>query len=278
MNNSVKYKPEELKKVQQVELDILKEIIRVCEENDITYFIYGGTTLGAVRHQGFIPWDDDIDLGMMRDDFNRFLEVAPHALKPGYVLQHYLLDKNTPTYHAKVRKDGTLFVEEYCKSIKMHKGIFVDVMPFDYIPDEGDEQIKFNNQVVRYRNLYTTKCTSFVTSERNKYKKAVKTVIKKITHAIFLPIPKSYFYNKLDRKMQSNNSKTTKTIGTRGLRTSVFKYADYFPLIPYEFENLIVMGPNNPDGILSVEYGDYMTLPPAEKRYTHAPVELKFER
>ena len=109
----MEYKPEELKRVQEIEVEILQEIIRVCEEYKLQYWVAYGTLIGTLRHNGFIPWDDDIDIGMMREDYEKFIEVAPSALKKGYTLQHFKTDPKTPTYHAKVRKDGTQFVEWY---------------------------------------------------------------------------------------------------------------------------------------------------------------------
>lgn len=107
------YYGEELKKVQECELEILAEVIKVCNENSIEYFVIGGTALGAVRHSGFIPWDDDIDIGMTRDDYERFLKIAPSKLKSDLFLQYYVTEPNSPTYFAKVRKNNTQFVEYY---------------------------------------------------------------------------------------------------------------------------------------------------------------------
>jgi len=117
--------------------DILRETIRVCEEHDIRYFLIGGTAIGALYDQAILPWDDDIDIGMTRDQYNRFLEVAPTALGGQYFLSYYETDPKTPYYFAKVRKNGTLFKEETFSEIAMHQGIFIDVFPFDKIPDNG---------------------------------------------------------------------------------------------------------------------------------------------
>ena len=130
----MQYRNEDLIKLQKAETEILSEVIRVCDENGITYFAVGGTALGAVRHSGFIPWDDDVDIGMLREDYERFLKIAPEKLKKGYTLCSAESEPNMPSYFAKVRKDGTVFKEESSKNIKMHHGIFLDVMPYDKIP------------------------------------------------------------------------------------------------------------------------------------------------
>ena len=103
------YTKEELQALHRELYDILRETIRVCEEHDIRYFLIGGTAIGALYDQAILPWDDDIDIGMTRDQYNRFLEVAPTALGKQYFLSYYETDPKTPYYFAKVRKNGMLF-------------------------------------------------------------------------------------------------------------------------------------------------------------------------
>lgn len=101
---------EELKELQKVLLDILKEVKRVCDENNIDYFIIAGTALGAVRHKGFIPWDDDIDIGMTRDNYEKFIKIANTKLSEEFFLQTMETEEETPFYFAKVRKNKTKFI------------------------------------------------------------------------------------------------------------------------------------------------------------------------
>ena len=129
------YTPDELSRLHAELYDILAETVRVCRENDIPYFLIGGTAIGALYDEGILPWDDDIDIGMTRTAYNRFLEVAPRCLRPGYFLQWQGTDPHSPYYFAKVRKNGTLFMEDIFKHVHMHQGIFIDVFPFDRLPD-----------------------------------------------------------------------------------------------------------------------------------------------
>ena len=123
------YTEEELEKIQALEIDALKIIVEICEQLEVEYFLIGGTTLGAIRHGGFIPWDDDIDIGMTRKNYIRFLEEAPKYLPKGYFLQTPYNEKNNPYYYSKLRIDGTLFVE-YCNhKVKMNHGVYVDIFP-----------------------------------------------------------------------------------------------------------------------------------------------------
>lgn len=129
------YTPEELSRLHKELYAILAEIDRVCEACGIPYFIQGGTAIGAFFEQGILPWDDDIDIGLTRENYNRFLAEAPAVLGKEYFLQSPHSDPHTPYYFAKVMKRGTLFVDEDFCSIPMQKGIFVDVFPFDKVPD-----------------------------------------------------------------------------------------------------------------------------------------------
>ncbi len=129
------YTKEELAALHCELYDILRATIQVCEKHNISYFPIGGTAIGALYDRGILPWDDDIDIGMTREDYNRFLEVAPKELGTDYFLSWVGSDIHTPYYFAKIKKNHTLFVEEMFKNVPMHQGIFIDIFPFDRIPD-----------------------------------------------------------------------------------------------------------------------------------------------
>ena len=128
------YTDEELQQLHEVLYEITAEVKRVCQQLDISYFIIGGTAIGAYYWQSILPWDDDIDIGMPRPDYERFLREAPAVLNPQYFLQTPVSDPHTPFWFAKLRKNDTLFAEHDFKNIDMHQGIFVDIFPFDNIP------------------------------------------------------------------------------------------------------------------------------------------------
>lgn len=129
------YSTAELTQLQQVLYEILNKIDEICIKHDIPYFVIGGTAIGALYDKAILPWDDDIDIGMTRENYNRFLRIAPQELGADYFLSWQETDPHTPYYFAKVKKNKTLFVERMFKNVPMHPGIFVDIFPFDKIPD-----------------------------------------------------------------------------------------------------------------------------------------------
>lgn len=128
---------EKLRKLQLCELEILKEFVRICEKFSLRYYLTGGTLLGAVRHQGFIPWDDDIDVAMPREDYDRFAQIAPRELDPQYFYQSPDTDPYYFLSYNKVRKNGTKIYEERFENAGFHKGIFIDIFPLDFCPAPG---------------------------------------------------------------------------------------------------------------------------------------------
>lgn len=125
---------EALKKLQKIELEVLLCVSSVCSTLDINWFMDSGTALGAVRHQGFIPWDDDIDIGMLRDDYSRFLNEAPKLLAERGCSLH--TSNNTAGFapmFAKVFKDGTRFETQETREAGLSQGVFVDIFPYDYL-------------------------------------------------------------------------------------------------------------------------------------------------
>ena len=143
-----------MRKVQLTQLEIAKEIKRVCEENDIRYFLADGTFLGAVRHKGFIPWDDDMDFGMLRADYEKFCRIAPSKLKPEYCLQTWYTDPNYSLPFGKVMKRGTVYLESKKTRRLKENGFYVDIFPYDYVPENQTERSRYAAKLL---NIYRVK-------------------------------------------------------------------------------------------------------------------------
>jgi len=145
------YSEQEMQQLHDCLYRILAEIARVCDKHNIPYFIQGGSAIGAYFENEVLAWDDDIDVGLTRENYWRFLEVAPKELGEDFFLQWVETDEHTPFYFAKVRLNNTRFVEEMFAHLPIHHGIYVDVFPFDLVPDKQWKQ-KFQRTTANFLN------------------------------------------------------------------------------------------------------------------------------
>lgn len=262
-------------KVQMLELEIAQELKRVCEKNNIKYFLMWGSLLGAVRHGGFIPWDDDMDFGMLREDYEKFIEVCKKDLDSRFFLQTWDTDSEYPMHYAKLRLQGTHFVETFSENASMNNGIFIDIVPFDHAPD-GIIQRKI--QGFKYflcvRLLWIKKGMGESMKEESK--------VKKIKYVSFLVFSKFFSFNGIKRyfkkTMNKYNAIQTKGIvgTTGGYYKLIFPCAWADALENIRFENIEMPAFKARHEFLSAAYGDYMTPPPIEKRQGHIPVDIDF--
>lgn len=140
-------------RIREIELEILKEVDRICKENDIPYFLAAGTMLGAVRHGGFIPWDDDVDIGMLPEDYERFIRVCPDSLSVDIGYQCALNDDNCHYIHDKIRLKNSFFSTKYSDRYNMLNGVYIDVFLYYKTANSPSAQQRHIRQVRRWRNL-----------------------------------------------------------------------------------------------------------------------------
>lgn len=268
----------EIKDVQRVELEILAKFDSICREQGLTYFLDSGTALGAMRHQGFIPWDDDIDVGMPREDYDRFMEIGQELLGEEFFLQNRESDPNSPFSFAKIRKEGTTFVEWNKRNIAMHHGIFIDIFPFDVLPEEEEGRdaymehcLSLNAKLIRRmipdRAAIPEKNWKWrlgALARRLQYYAAQLVPAKKIDDAIAEAFPR---YR--DRGFAGHDC-TSHSYATK----IVFPSEIFFPPCEMEFEGHTFFAPADCDRYLTLLYGDYMQLPPVEQRYGHRPIAV----
>ena len=133
INRSKPYKKEVLEHLHRVQIEMIQDLDRVCKKYEIPYFAAFGTALGAVRHQGFIPWDDDTDVGMLRKDYDRFLEIAEKELGDHYRVLTPEVDKRYACNVTKLQRKGTVFISHLSKNLKCEQCIFIDIFPFDCV-------------------------------------------------------------------------------------------------------------------------------------------------
>lgn len=279
------YEPTEKEnaRVKELLLMIYSDVFRVCEENGLCLMLGGGTALGAVRHKGFIPWDDDMDLMMPRADYEKLKAIFAKALGDKYVLQAPNAGNcEISNLYMKIILRGTERKELLKLNAPGLHGLWVDVFPIDYAPDNRiTRRIKgFFSDAFAYTAV-SNYMRTFDTPEIKKYMSATRA--SRINHFIrmtlgFLTYFASYktLYNLFDRFVQSKKETNTITVptGIRHYMGEMHPKDEYFPVSDAQFEGKKAYVPGNVHAYLSQLYGDYMTPPPVDKRERHFYVTL----
>lgn len=260
---------EQLIQLHKCLLVIADEIKRICEKHNIPYYIIGGTLLGAVRHNGFIPWDDDFDIAMKREDYERFLEICKTELGDMFYLQNDCVEEKYCFAFSKVQLVGTEIIEDFSKNVNVRHGIFVDIFPLENIPNSKIIRKFFCLKNHFIKNLIWIKCG--YGTKKNK---------EKISYKILYVLGKFCSLKKLKRKRTKLITKY-RNIDCKDRFISDYPHCifrnDYFKNTRfYEFNNKKYMGFEKYDDFLSGFYGDYMQLPPEEKRVAHTYSRIEF--
>ena len=246
---------------KRIPLEILLHITDFCEKNDIRYSLAYGTLLGAIRHQGFIPWDDDIDIIMPRKDYERFKKLY-HSER--YPFSDLTINPNHPTGMGKVYDTQTFFY--YRKTIRRSYGLFVDVFAVDNFPSNKEERLKWQKQIKKLIAINTIKNTDIYSIFCSK--KNWNSLFKKLLLRLY-PLPKKSIQKRISQLMQKYDGQKTESVG---ITMSVDNPYDTYPsnlfeeYITVSFENHHFKAIKQYDLWLKVCYGDYMQLPPVEKR------------
>lgn len=264
------YSAEELRAVQRIEKENLIVLLDVCKKIDVEPIMYGGTLIGCVRHKGFVPWDDDIDVALIRKDYDKFIKDAPALLPKEYALQTPYTEMNTPYFYTKLRRNGTTCVEFCNYKSKISKGVYIDIYPIDNIPDDENTYIKQFKKVQRLMSLWYIRQSYFLPIRSKGWKRFIWMTVRAILRFIPITWIQKYIY----KTMTKYNS--TKTKRTSVLHYPKIKnwYESLFPLVDGMFEGLNIKMPNDWDGHLKRRYGDYMSMPPANQRLGHKPYLL----
>lgn len=251
----------DLRKLQLIELEILKEVDRICKKHHINYYMAEGSLLGTMRHNGFIPWDDDLDIMMLRKDYEKFLQVAPNEINKRYEVQHSTTIKNYWSPFIKIRdlKDCE-YKQAHIAHLTTHNGPLLDIFPVDNVPKEDSLGQYLQSFKIRlYRGMLGLKLY--------RKPKNVKSFIVYLMSK-FYSIKK--LHKKLDKTFKKYNNDDNKYV------VNLASYYNYkkqtFPKKYYgkpryvKFEDMLVPVPKEAEKILAKVYGNYMELPPVEKR------------
>ena len=269
-----------LKRLQEAELEILLAISEVCEKTQVSWWMDSGTALGAVRHGGFIPWDDDIDIGMLRSDYDRFLEVAPRLLPEGFSLHTARDTKGFAPLFAKVFLDGTRFETQETREAGLRQGIFVDVFPYDFLYEDSSRR--------------KAQISSAVNAQHKSYIYHAKSI--NVPHGGMLGACESLgcrAMHALERLaienpavLQDEFDANVPVEGGRGVSNLVLSLVwpqmeplavdDYLPCANASFEDCELPVPRHIEKYLTAMYGDWRKLPAPEDRHTHLPLLLDF--
>ena len=254
-----------LERIKRIEMDIMREIDRICKENNITYFLVGGSLLGAVRHQGFIPWDDDIDIGMFREDYNKFRKVCPGVLASHLSYQSY---REEPTSHYifdKIRLKDTYFNTKFSNRFNnIENGLFVDVLVYDRTSNSAFGQSLHIKMIKIFRRLINVRWV-------NRARKGIHYRASKMFLPLMRIVPYKFYHYCFERALQMfNHKKNSKYIidGVgQNLEKGAFPIAWFDEFVELQYEDMKFKAPKEYDAYLRKWYGDrYMELLPLSSR------------
>ena len=264
-----KLTPRELREVQKTELEILQEIDRICRKNRIRYCVIAGTMLGAVRGGGFIPWDDDADVGMLRPEYDRFVAACKRDLdETRFLFQDHHV---TPGYrwgYGKMRRRDTLFLRHGQEHMPYDQGIFVDVFPLDTVPNCWAGRAIMNLRCFVVRKFLWARVGRV--SER---RAAIRWIYRLMDH-----VPEEKILRHYDRMVEGCGRETDWVrILMFPTPNRAFGYLRRWYEDPKDvcFEGILFPGVSEPDAYLRFKYGAYETLPPPEERRVHPVSDLR---
>ncbi len=273
LSENPQYREMSLKEIQQMELEVLKTIHEVCVRHNINYYMIGGTLLGAVRHGGFIPWDDDIDIAMLREDFEKFKMVYSKEIDgTKYFLQHFDTDPYFDTAMMRVCVKGTVLDIPSTEHHKMCKCAYLDIFPLDAAPVDETSQLQHAQELHKIDRIIQLKNYRIYDFDN-----VVRKNIKRFVAFLLNVCPLKKLNQKRLKVMQKYNDKNT---GYVVQSVSHYPYKHQIRPIEYfgkpqlvKFEDTEFYAPANIEGCLTMLFGkNYMQIPPEEKREKPTPV------
>ena len=258
-----------LEEQKNILLDILIDFDRVCRANAIDYSIAYGTLLGADRHHGFIPWDDDIDVIVTREEYNKIKKVMNEGLKENYYFVSAETDKRFAAPLAKIIDTDTVLRELGHYSDKLDLGVYIDIFVCDFVPDDIEKRQKVYKKSVFFQNLWSFAGNNF--ENGNKLVNAMRSMANKTPIARYASL---YSYRWAEKASGDRNIMAPLVFGNLNRDKNLMEFKDLMDLTEYEFEGHNFRGIRDYDKYLKIWYGNYMELPPEEKRVSDHPTEV----
>lgn len=268
--------------IQAEELKILIEFDRVCKKHDLKYSLGYGTLIGVVRHHGFIPWDDDVDIIMSREEYTRFLTIIDDELNDDFCFVNHEREKNYWYGFGKIRSNKILLPEKSTEYLGIKQGVWIDIFPFDTVPDDEVLKSVQRKKLKHYHNLFV----AFVFTHPQSGDAGLKKVIKAVCHGfnrVFARINPflSMWYKKMEQEARMFEGRSEYCNGLslnftdREYEGSIIPCSDLEDTIDMEFEGVLFPVIRNYDAMLTGIYGDYMTYPkPEDQRSVHDVSEM----
>lgn len=247
----------EMKKLWSVELELLNVLLNVCEKHNLRVWAEGGTLLGTVRHHGYIPWDDDIDMAMLREDYDKLISIAPQEFKPPYFFQSGYTEKNYIRGHSQLRKDGTAAILPGDVFQDFHQGIFIDIFVYDNVPEKNEELISFKQKVNSLKRMMSYYCYGKTPMFGLKYRFNRLKIKRKVEKRGL-----STIFSEYDNTLKGYKSEDCTDVACMGFVFDFKHYRRnrhlYDDTIYMPFEDIQMPVPKGYDAILKTQYGDYM--------------------
>lgn len=261
-----------LRKIQLIQLEMLEEVDRICKKCNIHYNIIAGTLLGAIRHGGYIPWDDDADVALLREEYEKFRIACETELdKSRFYFQDH---RNTPGYrwgYGKLRRKNTLFLRENQEHMPYEQGIFIDIFPLDAVPDHIVLRACKNLQCFCVRKILWSKVGKI--ADKSRIKRGIYCILDKISEKTIF----TYYQKMVDRAGKCNTKMVRILTFPTPNRAYGYKRKWYEESVDTLFEGKIFQGIKEYDAYLSFKFGNYMQLPPKEQQKVHPVSKLEIK-
>ena len=248
--------------LQQAEYELLQKAVQICEKNQITYYLVCGSALGAIKYNGFIPWDDDIDIALCRKDYNRFIQIAEQEMDTDVFVQNHNSCKEIPFIYTKLRNQKTTFIEKTVSKMDISHGVYIDVFPLDGYPDN-----KIKAFIFEFKKKIVWRLLSLLYYRNSTYKNIVTAPISFMVKPFRVKLVN--YYEKIISAYPCEKSKLWCNFGNSPSKSEYADKSQYGKGGVAVFEGMNAYVPEKFDEYLTQKYGDWRTDLPEEEQIGH---------